>query len=86
MLDKQPTILLRSQIVTAKDNKCVYSQKQPFPGNMEYQKNEYGEPVKKDKAQIVAKILVGLSFVAFLAILGFIIWVAWHVFTATEPF
>jgi len=53
---------------------------------MEYQKNEYEEPVKKDKAQIVAKILVGLSFVAFLAILGFIIWVAWHVFTATEPF
>lgn len=59
---------------------------QPFPKNMEYQKNEYEEPVKKDKAQTVAKILLGLSFLAFLAILGFIIWVGWHVFTETAPF
>lgn len=47
---------------------------------MEYQKNEYDEPAKKDNAEIVAKFLLGLGAVVGLAILGFIIWCGWHVF------
>jgi hypothetical protein len=53
---------------------------------MEYQKNEYGEPAKKDKTEIAAKILLGLGAVVGLAILGFIIWCGWHVFSGWESF
>ena len=57
-----------------------------FPTIMEYQKNEYGEPAKKDKTEIAAKILLGLGAVVALAILGFIIWCGWHVFSGWESF
>ena len=58
--------------------KAVYSLgNNLFPTIMEYQKNEYGEPAKKDKTEIAAKIL---------AILGFIIWCGWHVFSGWESF
>jgi hypothetical protein len=53
---------------------------------MEYQKNEYREPVKQDKTQIIAKILIGLTVVFFLAVLGFIIWVACHVIGGFREF
>jgi hypothetical protein len=53
---------------------------------MEYQKNEYGEPVKKDKTEIAAKILLVLGALVALAILGFIIWCGWHVFAGWESF
>ncbi|MBR5158302.1 MAG: hypothetical protein IKW84_01790 [Bacteroidaceae bacterium] len=53
---------------------------------MEYQKNEFDEPVKKDKTEIAAKILLGLGAVVGLAILGFIIWCGYHVFSGWESF
>ena len=57
-----------------------------FPTIMEYQKNEYGEPAKKDKTEIAAKILLGLGAVVGLAILGFIIWCGYYVFSGWESF
>ena len=57
-----------------------------FPTIMEYQKNEYDEPVKNDKTEIAAKILFGLGALVGLAILGFIIWCGWHVFSGWESF
>ena len=57
-----------------------------FPTIMEYQKNEFDEPVKKDKTEIAAKILLGLGAVVGLAILGFIIWCGYHVFSGWESF
>ena len=53
---------------------------------MEYRKNEYGEPAKKDKTEIAAKILLGLGAVVGLAILGFIIWCGYNVFSGWESF
>ena len=67
--------------------KAVYSLgNNLFPTIMEYQKNEYGEPAKKDKTEIAAKILLGLGAVVGLAILGFIIWCGWHVLSGWESF
>ena len=67
--------------------KAVYSLgNNLFPTIMEYQKNEYGEPAKKDNAQIAAKILLGLGAVVALAILGFIIWCGYNVFAGWESF
>ena len=53
---------------------------------MEYQKNEFGEPVKKDKTEIAAKILLVMGALVALAILGFIIWCGYHVFSGWESF
>ena len=67
--------------------KAVYSLgNNLFPTIMEYQKNEYGEPAKKDKTEIAAKILLGLGAVVGLAILGFIIWCGYNVFSGWESF
>ena len=57
-----------------------------FPTIMEYQKNEFDEPVKKDKTEIAAKILLVMGALVALAILGFIIWCGYHVFAGWESF
>lgn len=53
--------------------------------DLEYQRDEKPER-RVDKAQVVAKILVGLGIIFFLCVLAFIIWVGWHVFTGYKQF
>ena len=65
---------------------CIFVDNNLFQEDMEYQKNEFNEPAKKDRTQILAKIVFGFTLVAFLAILGFIVWVGWNVFVGYKSF